>query len=289
MSTARIHERGYRRYEGGRLGVTASVRTTTIHTLRTILGLRRRARNKLLPWGIAALSYLPAIGFVAAILFLPDNFAFLADEVLPSPRAYLGGIIFLVYLASAIAGPVALCGDRRSGALALYLASPLNRDSYLLAKSLAAVGFIALVTVVPPLIYVVGAVLAGGGPDGPAAIALDVVRVFAGGIALAVTFGGLSLAAASISDRTGAAAGIIVLYAMVSGAVIATIVFGLDAPEPLLLLDINQVANEGVARLYGEELNGTLSTPLVLGAMAAWIAVLFGFTRWRYRRLAVTR
>lgn len=289
MTTARIHERGYRRYEGERSGLGAAIRTTIVDTLRRILGLRRRARHKLLPWGIAALSYLPALGFVSVILFVPDQFSELADEVLPSPRVYLGGILFLVYLAGAIAGPIALCPDRRSGALALYLASPLDRDTYLLAKAAATVAFISLVTVVPPLIYVLGAVLAGGGPDGPGAVLLDVIRVFAGGIALALLFGGLSLVAGSITERTGAAAAIVVLYAMISGAVIASVVFGLDAPDALLLLDINQVANEGVARLYGEQNNGDLGTPLVLGAMAVWIVLLFGFARWRYQKLAVTR
>lgn len=289
MSTARIHERGYRRYEGARSGVGGAVRSTFLHALRRILGLRRRARHKLLPWGLTVLSYLPALGFVAVVLFLPDSLRDLSDQVLPTPRQYLGGITLLFYLAAALAGPVALCGDRRSGALALYLASPLSRDTYLLAKTLATVAFLAMVTIVPPLIYVVGTVLAGSGPDGPAAVAAALGRAVAAGGALALLFAGVSVAGASITDRTGAASGLVVLYLMVSGAVVSIVVFALDAPTWLLLLDVNNVASEGVARLYGEVDTRSLPTPAVLGALALWIAGLFGFTRRRYQRLAVTR
>ncbi|MBW3561572.1 MAG: ABC transporter permease [Actinobacteria bacterium] len=290
MSTVRLHEQGYRRYEGARHGVGGAVTSTIVHTLRFILGLRRRARSKLLPWGIIALTYLPAIGFVAATLLLPATLRRVAGQVLPGPEEYLGGIILLVYLATAIAGPAALCRDRRSGALALYLASPLSRDTYLAAKAVAAIGFVAAVTVVPPLIYVLGTVIIGAGPDGPVAVLRTVSQALGSGIALALLFGSLSLAAASLSDRTGAAAGTIVLYLVVSGAVVGTTVFALDAPQALLLLDVNQVATDSVARIYGDRLNdGGNPTWAVLGALAAWTAAFGAFTRWRYQRLAVTR
>lgn len=288
-STARIHERGYRRYEGVRTGVGGAARSTFLHTIRAILGLRRKARHKVLPWGLTVLSYLPALGFVAVVLFLPDNFRDLSDRVLPSPQQYLGGITLLVILATALAGPVALCGDRRSGALALYLASPLSRGTYLAAKAGAAVTFLGLVTIVPPLIYVVGTVIAGAGPDGVGAVATGVVRVVAAGVAFALLFGGLSVAGASVTDRTGAAAGVIVLYLMVSGAIVGTVVFALDAPDWLLLLDVNQVAAESIARIHGVEQVRSLPTPAVLAALVVWIAALFDWTRRRYARLAVTR
>lgn len=289
MSTVRLHEQGYRRYEGARHGVGGAVTSTIRHTLRHMLGLRRRARSKLLPWGIIAVSYLPAIGFVAATLLLPATLRDVVGQVMPGPEAYLGGIIFLVYLAAAIAGPSALCRDRRSGALALYLASPLSRDTYLAAKAAATVGFVAAVTVVPPLIYVLGTVIIGAGPDGALAVVTTVARAVGSGVALALLFGALSLAAASLSDRTGAAAGIIVLYVVISGAVVAATVFALDAPDVLVLLDVNQVAARTVAGFYGEGQDGIVPTWSVFAALAAWIGAFGAFARWRYRRLSVTR
>lgn len=289
MSAVRLHEQGYRRYAGPRHGVGGAVTSTIRHTVRYTLGLRRRMRSKILPWGIIALSYLPALGFVALTLLLPETLRQLAGEVMPGPEAYLGTVILLVYLATAIAGPAALCRDRRSGALALYLASPLSRDTYLVAKAAAAVGFIAAVTVVPPLIYVLGTVIAGVGPDGPVAVARTVAQAIGAGLAMAALFGGVSLAAASLSDRTGAAAGTIIVYLVLSGVIVNTSVAALGAPAHLLLLDVNRVAADAVARLYGGSMNDAVSTWAVFGALAAWVAGLGAFTRWRYRRLAVTR
>lgn len=289
MSSVRLHEQGYRRYEGARHGVGGAMASTVRHTVRYTLGLRRRARSKLLPWGVIAVSYLPAIGFVAATLLLPVTLRRVVGQVLPGPEAYLGGIIFLVYLAAAIAGPAALCRDRRSGALALYLASPLSRDTYLAAKAAAAVGFVAAVTVVPPLIYVLGTVIVGAGPDGVVAVVRTVAQAIGSGLALALLFGALSLAAASLSDRTGAAAGTIVVYLVISGAVVGTTVFALDAPDALVLLDVNQVAARTVAGFYGEGQDGAVPTWAVFASLAAWIGAFGGFARWRYRRLAVTR
>lgn len=289
MSTVRLHEQGYRRYDGPRHGVGGAVASTVVHTLRYTLGLRRRMRSKLLPWGIIALSYLPAIGFVAVTIFLPDTLRRLAGQVMPGPEDYLQGILLLVYLATAIAGPAALCRDRRSGTLALYLASPLSRDTYLAAKAASAVGFLAAVTVVPPLIYVLGTVIVGSGPDGPVAVVRTVAQAVGSGTAVAVLFGGLSLAAASLSDRTGAAAGTVILYLVLSGSLIGTSVFALDAPALLLMLDVNQVAADVVARVYGGAENPTIPTWIVFAALASWVAALGAFTRWRYQRLAVTR
>lgn len=286
---ARIHERGYRRYDGPRGGVGGAVRSTVVHTLRYILGLRRRARSKVIPWGIAALSYLPAIGFVALVVLVPTALRGLVQEQLPGPESYLGGIVLLIYLAAALAGPAALCGDRRSGGLALYLASPLDRRTYLAAKATAVAIFLLLVTVVPPLIYVLGTVLAGAGPEGPAAVATDVAQAVGAGVALTALFGSLSMAAASLTDRQTAAGGIVVFYVLVSAAVVSSIVFSLDAPRALLLLDVSQVAFQSVAVLNGADTGGLGPTWLVPVALLGWTAALGGAVVWRYDRLEVTR
>ena len=63
--------------------------------------------------------------------------------------------------------PEVLCPDRRTGMLGLYLASPLTRDTYLLAKAAAVAGAARLVTLGPPLLLLVAFILQGLGPDGP--------------------------------------------------------------------------------------------------------------------------
>lgn len=287
MSGVRIAERGYRRYEGERRGPGAAVTTTARHTLRELLGLRRRAREKILPWGIAVASYLPAIGFVTVTLVAPAAFADITEDLLPGPEAYLGGILLLVYLATALAGPGALCPDRRSGMLALYLASPLRRDTYLASKAAAVVTYLALVTVVPPLIYVLGTVLAGGGPGDAMAVAAAVGRVVLAGTALALLFAALSLAAASLTQRRAAAAVGIILFVVLSAALIPVLANAYDAPATLRLLDVTAVANQTTSAIYGQRL---AHPAWVVGLV--WLTVtvaLYAFATWRMRRLVVHR
>ena len=50
MTDARIYEQGYRRYDGPRLGSWAAVRSVWKHTVQRVLGLRRSARHKVLPF-----------------------------------------------------------------------------------------------------------------------------------------------------------------------------------------------------------------------------------------------
>lgn len=288
-TTARIYDQGYQRYDGERRGVAHAVRSTAVLTFRYIVGMRRRTRSKVLPWGILALSYLPALGFVAVVAFLPPDVVDFAGEVLPGPEEYLGGTILLVYLATAIAGPAALCPDRRSGSLALYLASPLSRDTYLLGKGLAVTGFIFLATGVPPAIYVLGTVLAGAGPSGPWNVAVSVVQVVVAGAVAALLYGGLSAAVASLTDRQGAASAFTVLYVAVSAAVVGAVTGLLDLPQAVGLLDVSQAAVAAVFRVYGEDGGSNVPAPLVMAAAAGWIVALWSFARWRYRHLEVTR
>ena len=50
--------------------------------------------------------------------------------------------------------------------LGIYLASPLNRDTYLLAKGLAVAATLSIVCIGPPLLMLVANVLQSQGPTG---------------------------------------------------------------------------------------------------------------------------
>ncbi len=290
VGDARIHQQGYRRYDGLRRGPDSAMRAVAVHTLRFILGYRRRARSKVVPIGILVVAVLPALGFTAALLAIPAFAREVASEILPGPEAYLGGTIFLTYIAAAVAGPAALCGDRVHGTLALYLASPLTRDTYLVGKAMAVMGYLGAMTIIPSLVYVLGTSLSAASDLGATAIATDVLQVLVAGTMMAVSYGALGLAAAAIADRQGAASALVVGFVMISGIVVSIIVEGFGLPEFLGALDVNRAFLALVIHVHGQ---GDADMPFnvagSIGAWAAWVVGLLALVRWRYARLQVTR
>ena len=158
---ARILETGYRRYTGVRQGTAHSVRSLIAHTLRRILGLRRAARWKILPYLAIAFAYLPAIVFVGvmALIRAAGTGGDLADQFVPPYFGYYAVISLAIQLFVAFVAPEALCPDRRARVLSLYLASPLSRMTYVLAKALSVAIVIATVTIGPVLLMLIGRVV----------------------------------------------------------------------------------------------------------------------------------
>ena len=73
MSDAQILDRGYRRFEGERAGLRGSVGSLTWHTSRSILGLGRKARYKIVPVFIIVVAFLPVIAFLALAILVGDQ------------------------------------------------------------------------------------------------------------------------------------------------------------------------------------------------------------------------
>jgi ABC-2 type transport system permease protein len=290
--TARILDRGYRRYEGPRNGVMRGMGSLTRHTFQRVLGLKRPASAKILPGLAVFIAYVPAIVFVGiAVLF--DQAFIRRPDLLPSYADYYGYVSAAIVVFSAFAAPEALCTDRRTGMFGLYLASPLTRSTYLAAKALA-VGFaIALVTLGPPLFLLVARSLAGVGPDGPAETATIFARVVVAGVAVALLHATLSLAVSATTTRKAAASAAIILILLGSAAVSGTLTEGAAAADEVFLLNLLALPFELVQRIYGELGDDpsarSLSDGTILAAYAGWTTLFSLFVVVRYRRLAVNR
>lgn len=294
---ARIYDRGYRRYEGERRGVGGAVRSVAVSTAQRALGLRRSAGAKVLPVLSVAIAYLPAIVFVGISAFFGDRFGIDANEALPDYPEYYGFITLAIVLFAAFVAPEVLCTDRRTGMLGLYLASPLTRDTYLAAKALAVAGLMALVTLGPPLLLLVGLVLNDAGPDGIAELAGLLVRMVAAGAAVAVLQTSLALAVSSFTTRKAAASGAIILLLLASSALAGTLASIDGAPSGVFLVDLFSLPFELVYRIYGSSQSiddGTgvaaeVSTAALVGAYLGWTALCWIIVRVRYQRLAISR
>jgi ABC-2 type transport system permease protein len=173
--------------------------------------------------------------------------------------------------------------------LGLYLASPLTRDTYLLAKALAVVPVLAIVTVGPPLLLLVGRTFADAGPEGIGEFLTVLLQVVASGLAISAAYTAISLAAASLTDRRAVSSAGVILLLLVSSVTTGVLV-GLGASERLLLLNLFLLPFELVQRIYGElGSQPQLSTVELVAANVAWTLGASVLVRERYRRLQVTR
>ena len=286
---ARLFDLGYRRYDGLRERPARAIATLAEFTARRVLGVGRGARHKVLPAITLAIAFLPALASVI--------FAVLADDILPGDLISYGDYTFIIgsalALFAALVAPEALCPDRRSGMLGLYLSGPLDRTRYLAAKGAGVFAVMLLITVGPLLFMLLAFVLAGYGPS-----ALDtpelVLRIVATGLTTALLYTALSMAVSSFTTRRAAAAVGVILLIFVPASVVRTAIESADAPNELDLLSSPFVAAELAYRIFGETPEDSepvteLSTWLVTGGVAA--AVVAGaLVCWlRYRRLEAFR
>src|SRR6266545_8041978 len=121
-----IHDIGYQRYAGTRLGRRYAVRSLWLYSLRSAYGLGRSAKAKILPVGLFT------VACIASVVLVVVNNA-LQQRVL----SYVGLVSTFSYAATvfvAIVGPELVSRDLRNNLLALYFSRPIDRADYALAK-----------------------------------------------------------------------------------------------------------------------------------------------------------
>ncbi len=295
LGGARILDRGYRRYGGPRTGMGGAVRTVVLSTVQRVLGIRRSVWAKVLPVLMILVSYIPAIVFIGIVALSPDKglrrggFGEI-EQLLPTYGSYFGYIVSAIILFVAFVAPEAICTDRRTGMLGLYLASPLRRDSYLGAKALAVGGVLCAVTVGPPLLLLVAYVLQGTGPSGPVSVLVAVLRIVVSGVAIGAFYTSLSLAAASLTDRKAFATAGLILAFLVSNAASTVLIQAMGASEDALGLSLVQLPLAFVEKVHGEaKAFQDVTSAVAIGAMVAWTVLFSVVARSRYQRFQVTR
>lgn len=285
---ARIIDRGYRRYEGPRLGLRSSIWVVTVHSLARVMGIGRGARAKILPVLIVLISVLPAVVYVGMAALLPRSLV--EADVLPGYGGYYGNITSAILIFAAFVAPELLCTDRRTRMLGLLLASPLDRTSYLAAKALAVVISLGVITIGPPLLMLVAYTLEGVGPDGFGEWLALLLRILLAGLVIAALHTALSLAVSSFTDRTRNASIAIVLILTLTSATGATLRQTLDTAE-FALLDLLNLPFTLVTRIHTDvdPSYPDLNTGLLTAAYLAWTLGFAALVIFRYRRLEVTR
>jgi ABC-2 type transport system permease protein len=239
-----IHDIGYQRYTGPRLGRAQVVAALYVHSLRTAYGLGRTVKAKIFP-GIV-------LGLAVAVAVVGVALRTQTGEVAITYLQYVDALGIPVLLFLALAAPELVCRDLRSGVLALYFSRPLRRADYALAKLGAMISAVWLLLAGPLLLMFLGGVFAQKGGAGGA---WREFTSFLGGLGYAamtaVVLSAVALPLASLSSRRAVAA-VIVVVAFVS----TTPVIGvLDA----------------VGGTTAKQLGPLLNPVTVLSGLQAWV------------------
>ncbi len=288
-SGAQLFDLGYRSYDGERHRPARAIATLATFTARRVLGMGRGARHKVLPSLALVIAFLPALLSVA--------FAVLTDDLLEEDLISYGEYTFFIGAAlalfAALVAPEALCPDRRSGLLGLYLAGPLDRTRYVAGKAAAVYGVMLLIAVGPLLFMLLAFVLSGYGPA-TSEIPELLLRILASGGSTALLYASLSLAVSSFTTRRAAAAVATILLLYVPMAIARSAIESADAPTELDLVSFPFVASELSVRIFGEtsEDSGPISelaTAAIAGGLLTASAAALLLCWLRYRRIEAFR
>mgnify|MGYP000067661357 CR=1 FL=1 len=197
-----IYDIGYRGYDGPRLGRRGAIGAILWAGLRSIFGMGRSGRSKVIPWGSVILAVIPA-GVAVAIKVLAGDII-----ELYSYDDYLWQIGALLPIFVAAQAPELVVNDMRHRVLPLYFSRPISRVDYVAAKFGAlTIGLLAL-TLIPVLLLFLGRILAA--EDIVAAVGDEIGAlpgILGNGLLHAVMLASIGLAICAVAGRRAYAAG----------------------------------------------------------------------------------
>ncbi len=294
MSESTIFDRGYRSYDGRLLGRAAVRRAMVKDGIRRILGLRRKARRKILPWGLLGIGVIMAAVLIG-LQFVAGSIAAAAAEGLPSYAELFDVYSRISLLFLAVTIPELLGPDRSQGVLSVYFSRPMTVGDYLRAKGLAYLAIASSIYLIPQLAFHAGlAALSNDGFLSYLGQNLDVLWMIAATTAAFVTVhGGVLAIISSYVDRTPFAAATF-LGVLIAGGSIAEAISRADfaGARWFSLLAFDAHARYIRDWLFGSDLN---DYPPEAAGFSPWASVVVicvvaavgtGWTYRRYRRLA---
>ncbi|WP_326651070.1 MULTISPECIES: ABC transporter permease [unclassified Streptomyces] len=289
--TTRIHNIGYRNYDGPRLGRAYARLSLYSQSLRGAYGLGRSAKSKVLPMILLAVMCLPAAIIVAVAV---------ATKLKDLPLDYTRYAIVtqaVIGLFLAAQAPQSVSRDLRFKTVPLYFSRPVERIDYVLAKYGAMASALFVLTAAPLVILYIGSLLAKmdfadqtkGFAQGMLSVAL-----------LSVLFGGLGLVMAALTPRRGfGVAAVIATLTITYGAVstVQAIAWETGSPDvikwlglfsPVTLIDGVQTAFLGATSAFpGEAGPGTGVGMVYLLVVLALVFGSYAVLMRRYRKVGL--
>ncbi|MFB8211175.1 MULTISPECIES: ABC transporter permease [unclassified Streptomyces] len=290
--TSRIHNIGYRAYDGPRLGRAYARRSLYSQTLRGSFGLGRSAKSKVLPMLLFGVMCMVAAIIVAVAIAAPGTTKLPIKYT--SFAIYLQPVISLFIAAQA---PQAVSRDLRFKTVPLYFSRPIEHGDYVLAKFAAMASAVFVLTGAPVVILYIGALL-GKFDFG------DQTTWFAQGMVsvllLSVLFAGLGLVMAALTPRRGFGVAAVIALLMITYGAVSTVqgiawstgsegaVPWLGLFSPLTLVDGVQTAFLGATSAFpGGNGPGAGAGVVYLLVVLALVAGSYAVLMRRYRKVGL--
>jgi ABC-2 type transport system permease protein len=217
-----VYDRGYKHYEGERLGRGQAFRALIRYSIQRALGIKKRWTAKIVP----IILYTVAAGTVLILIGIES---FLPDTTTMSYADYFGFIFVVLGMFVATIAPEMLCPDRRENVLSLYFARAITRLDYVLAKLAAAAILTLTISFIPAaLLWLFRQLLADAPLSALADNIGDLGKIALAGTAIAFYLGAIGLVISSFTGRKAIAVPVIIVGYLITEGLVNTVAFALD-------------------------------------------------------------
>ncbi|MDI9832420.1 MULTISPECIES: ABC transporter permease [unclassified Streptomyces] len=292
----RIHNIGYRSYDGPRLGRSYATRSLYSQSLRGAYGLGRSVKSKVLPMLLFVVMCVPAAIMVAVAV---------ATKAKDLPVDYTRYAIIMqavisLYVASQ--APQSVSRDLRFKTVPLYFSRPIETADYVRAKFAALASALFILTAAPLLVLYVGALLAKlDFAEQTKGFAQGLVSV----ILLSLLFAGIGLVIASVTPRRGFGIAAVIAVMTISYGAVSTLQAIADAQtlgeeggsgaiawiglfSPVTLIDGVQSAFLGATSAFPGGVGPSTGEGVVyLVVVLGLIAAAYGLLLRRYKKVGL--
>jgi ABC-2 type transport system permease protein len=289
-----IHDIGYQRYEGPRLGRAQIVAALCWHSLRSAFGIRRGAKAKIIPVAAFVLMCAPAVVNAISMALSPAHARLVNYDTYIAPVRVL---VMLVFVAAQ--APELVARDLRSRVLPLYFARPIRRRDYPAAKYAAFTLACLAMLDLPVLLLYLGTILQVHGLSAVWTQTRALIPGLLVGLMWAVVLAAIGLALACVSGRRAFSSGAVAIFLFLTWILahalttIAEQQAGTTAARRLLPLISPFNVLDGVRQWLGGTNPGFVANPGSYGAVYGVVLLaLLGLSLaglfYRYSRADVT-
>ncbi len=280
-----IHDLGYRRYTGARVGARGAWSALYVQSLRTMFGLGRPAKAKAIPLFVLAVTMLPALAMVTTSSATNGQLQIKYAQV-------VGPQLLLFVLFMAAQAPEVMSRDQQHRLLPLLFTRDVTRTSYAMARVTAVFTAVFLVALAPMLLLYLGEL--GIAKDPAATMRMMGSRagpVLAQASLSALAMSGIGCALAAMTPRrayaTAAIFGTFLLLAAIATGLDDLTSMSMRSAE---LLDPIRAMQTMAFLLFGEtnraiELNPPSSIGVYIALTVGWSIAGVALLLWRMQRV----